>query len=152
MQRRYKLGRFLALERQQQLLLAGAAFWLPIFSLRLRILGFPKLQATRKPTTNIEAPASSLLAARETGKLVNIAARHTIGSPTCLSRSLVLQWLLRMRGIPSQLRIGVRLSDGTLTAHAWVECGGEVINDTPEHIALFCAFDDLTSRPPFQTQ
>lgn len=40
---------------------------------------------------------------------------------TCLERALVLQRLLRRRGVAAALQIGVRKQDGVLEAHAWLE-------------------------------
>ena len=40
---------------------------------------------------------------------------------TCLRESLVLLALLRRRGQPARLQIGVNKSGGDLLAHAWVE-------------------------------
>jgi hypothetical protein len=45
--------------------------------------------------------------------------------PTCLTRSLALVYLLRRRGLPAELRIGVRKTGEAFGAHAWVECQGE---------------------------
>jgi transglutaminase superfamily protein len=42
---------------------------------------------------------------------------------TCLRESLVFSVLLRRRGIPATIRIGVKREDG-LTAHAWVDIAG----------------------------
>lgn len=47
----------------------------------------------------------------------------------CLPRSLTLYLLLRRRGVPATLRIGVKRYP--FGAHAWVECLGEVLDDTP---------------------
>ena len=40
---------------------------------------------------------------------------------SCLERALVVQRLLRRRGIDAVLQIGVRLKDDLLEAHAWLE-------------------------------
>jgi hypothetical protein len=60
----------------------------------------------------------------------------------CLQRSLVLLWLLRRRGIESELRIGVRKDGSALTAHAWIEMAGEFLNDSPDHCAQFVPLFD----------
>lgn len=49
---------------------------------------------------------------------------------TCLVRALVADAMIRRHGGRSELRIGVLQNGGDaspLEAHAWVECGGEVI-------------------------
>lgn len=72
---------------------------------------------------------------------MNAAAHHTLGPANCLTRSLYLVWRLRREGIDCQLRIGVRLNDGVLDGHAWVECAGVPINDRRDVGADFSAFD-----------
>ena len=46
----------------------------------------------------------------------------------CLSRSLVLWWLLRRKQIECVLRIGTRKQNGEFQAHAWLEYGGKPLN------------------------
>lgn len=49
---------------------------------------------------------------------------------TCLPRSLALCSLLRERGYPAEVKIGVRREAGQLLAHAWVELDGEALGET----------------------
>jgi hypothetical protein len=81
--------------------------------------------------------------ASDFGRLVNQAG---IWLPwaTCLRRSLATWWLMRWSGIPSEIRIGVKLMPGDNSSHSWVEHHGEVINDAP-NIADFYPvnFSDL---------
>ncbi len=83
------------------------------------------------------------------GELVNTAARHVPFPATCLTRSLLLVWLLNRRGVSSDLRIGVRLTQGVLEAHAWVECGGIPVNDRVEVIRQFEPFGDPVPATAF---
>ena len=48
----------------------------------------------------------------------------------CLPRALTLYLLLRGRGVPATLRIGVKRYP--FGAHAWVECLGEVLDDSTD--------------------
>ena len=48
---------------------------------------------------------------------------------TCLKKSLILLRLLRKRGIPAELRLGVRKVDDDFSAHAWIECAGRTLLD-----------------------
>jgi hypothetical protein len=56
------------------------------------------------------------------------AASRFVPRANCLTRALAAEALLRRHGHDACLRIGVAKSapDG-LRAHAWVECGGEVV-------------------------
>ncbi len=47
----------------------------------------------------------------------------------CLQRSATAACLLRLRGVPAELVIGVRKMP--FYAHAWVEVDGRVVNDSP---------------------
>lgn len=84
---------------------------------------------------------SSVHAARRMGALVNTAARYAPWPATCLVRSLVLIAQLRRRGIHGNLRIGVRMCDGALKAHAWVEHGGVPVNDALDISLEFAVID-----------
>lgn len=71
---------------------------------------------------------------RRLSELVRLAASHHMLSSTCLKEALVLSWLLRRRGIGSQLRIGVaREAGGAISAHSWLEVAGRVVIGDPHH-------------------
>ncbi len=63
--------------------------------------------------------------------LVEVAGRYAPVAATCLKKALVLSWLLRKRGIQTELRIGVARHDGSLKAHAWLDYDGQVIIGLP---------------------
>ena len=140
-----------ALSAAHQRALLAAAFWMPLFWLGLRLFGLPRFQALLQRSTVKRDAAMTLPDIQALGELVNIAARHTLGPRTCLTRSLLLGWLLRRRGVESQLRIGVRLTNGLLDAHAWVECDGLPVNDQPDVSTQFASFGDLVPLEAFHT-
>jgi hypothetical protein len=146
---RRHLARFRALSGADQRALLAAAFWMPLFWLGLRVFGLPRFQAQLQRGKAIDGQSMSLSDIQTLGELVNIAARHTLGPRTCLTRSLLLGWLLRRRGVESQLRIGVRLTKGVLDAHAWVECDGIPVNDQPDVGTQFASFGDLVPLEAF---
>jgi hypothetical protein len=53
-------------------------------------------------------------------------SKRWIGA-VCFPRALVAQTMLRRRGIPSRLCLGVAHKGVVLTAHAWVEIGPSII-------------------------
>lgn len=71
-----------------------------------------------------------ILAARR----VDTAIRAVPWGVRCLERSLVVWWIL---GVDAEIRRGVAIghSGGPHLFHAWVECAGIVVNDSP-NIAL----------------
>ena len=84
--------------------------------------------------------------ARQIARIVAMASRHTPTANTCLHRSLALWWVLGRRGLDSQLKMGARLSDGRLDAHAWVEHSGVVINDDPEVTGAYTPLPGVTAK------
>lgn len=57
-------------------------------------------------------------------------ARRLYPAPVaCLQRSVACVYLLRRRGVPAALVVGVRTPP--FEAHAWAEVDGEVVNDRP---------------------
>jgi Transglutaminase-like superfamily len=148
-----RVAQFRALSAAQQRVLLAAWLWLPLVWLGLRVMGLPRLQAwlQRRPLAPEPAKALALPHIQALGDAVNIAARHTPFPVTCLTRSLLLGWLLRRRGVPSSLRIGVRLTQGAFAAHAWVECAGVPVNDRPDIAAQFASFGDIVPLQAFQT-
>lgn len=117
---------------------------LPVVAISLRLAGF------RKTYRWLDRPLAGK-ALEEIGPVsqsVNRAAHHWPGfNPTCLPRSLVLWHLLRRRGAPAQLRIGVTKEGEQLSAHAWVENEGQVINDRPDIAQRYAPIEFLYLPP-----
>ena len=147
--RHARFTQFLSLSAMQQRTLLAAWLWLPLFWLGLRLLGLPRFQAYLLQTPVKSLHDMALADIRAQGRAVNIATRYTPFPATCLTRSLLLGWLLQRRGVKSQLRIGVRFKQGVLDAHAWVECDGIAVNDRPDVSAQFASFGDLIPLKAF---
>lgn len=82
-----------------------------------------------------------LVQAYVAARMVQVAGRRFPCRTNCLHQSVTLWWLLRRRGIESDLRIGVRKKANQLEAHAWVECQGHVLNDLPDFNERFAPFN-----------
>ena len=145
-----RLVQFHDLNAMQKRTLLAAWLWLPLFWLGLRVLGLLRFQAWLLTTPAQSALILTLPAIKDLGEAVNIAARHTPFPATCLTRSLLLGWLLRRRNVASELCIGVRLTQGILDAHAWLECEGVPVNDQPDVNAQFESFGDLIALKAFK--
>lgn len=85
--------------------------------------------------------------ARRLARIVAMAARNHFAGMTCLHRSLALQRMLIRRGIDARVRIGLRRKEDLLQGHAWLECGGAVINDASEAVAQYAPARLHGSRP-----
>lgn len=126
---RRKLAGLRRLSWSERRTLAAAALWLPVVDLGLRTVGFARVRrrlGTGRGTDGGSAPLSPEHRAESesVARLVAVAARHHLWPMTCLRRALVIDRLLARRGIPAELRIGVRKGEEGFRAHAWIECGG----------------------------
>lgn len=66
--------------------------------------------------------------ARRVARLVDLASHLIPGGRHCLTRAMALEVLLRRRGYPADVKIGVARDDsGKLIAHAWLHCEGVVL-------------------------
>lgn len=86
-------------------------------------LGASPGSAVRWGTRRAPAPAGTH--PRATARAVEAAGARL--HATCLEQGLALLLLLAVRRMPARLVIGVSRPETVLQAHAWVECGGEVI-------------------------
>ncbi len=144
-----KIGQFRALPATDRRTFLTAMALLPLFRIALRLLGLQHLQARLHRTPRSRSSPHTHDDLVRIGTLVNQATHHTLGPDNCLTRSLYLWWLLRRRGVYCQLRIGVRLADGGLIAHAWVEHAGIPVNDRHDVGAAFDPFTDAVSPSRF---
>jgi len=143
------LASFRALSRQHKGIVVKASILLPCFWIGLRLFGLRGMQARQQRSSIPVGTVFSLDEAMELGNLVNIAGRHALCPVTCLTRSLLLDRMLHRRGVASQLRIGVRLSQGILDAHAWVEVAGIPVNDRSDVSEQYAVFDGTLSPASF---
>jgi hypothetical protein len=130
-------------------LIPQAVVLLPLAALALDRWGLQRLQsrllgvARRRRVPDPRAADD----ARKLAWIVDNVAKRGPWKANCLQRSLVLWWFLERRGIPAEIRIGVRrrpdrpLQSRELDFHAWVEHRGTVLNDRPDIRQLFATFD-----------
>lgn len=123
---------------------------LPIFALLIRAVGLGRLQRILlrlSPAKTVSAWSIGKL--RRSAGIVDSAARNGFCHffpANCLTRSLTLWWLLRRQGIVSDLRIGVRKTDGEFQAHAWLEHQGQALNDAEDVGASYSPFEKTLLR------
>ncbi len=84
-----------------------------------------------------------ILVSTQLHRVVDVAGRRGPIKATCVPQSLVLWWLLAVRGVEASVRIGSIGDAASFTAHAWVEVDGSAFG-RGEH-EPFGAFD-LMSR------
>lgn len=123
-----RLRKYLALSRTERAIVLRSLLLLPMAAARLRAQGMARTAAWLERQRPRIAHEAESLAPQQIARLVHAAA--SVLRARCLSRSLVLSHLLRKRGIPNEVRLGVsKLAGGKLDAHAWVEFDGVPLND-----------------------
>ena len=150
---RQKLERWRALAGGERRLLVELALFLPAIGTALRLFGVRRtcrlLGGSRQfAEGGIAVDEMAQATAKRLGRLVNIASRHGPYNATCLRHSLALWWLLRRRGLPAELHIGVGKEEALVRAHAWVELGGLVVNDRPSIAGDYAVYQGLERRLP----
>jgi hypothetical protein len=107
--------------------------------LHLKARGFGRSVArARRLAARAAGPDSGASAedlAERTAHRVAVAGAFFPGRAVCLEQSLALYVLLRRRGVPAELRLGVTPSP--FHAHAWVEVDGAPVNEDAETVAKF---------------
>lgn len=113
-------------------------FWLTVTWLALRLIGFRRWSGfleRRSIVVSANGNSSQLIEAKNITRLLSAIASHLFVRTNCLEQATVLCYVLRRRGIPSELRFGARKESAGLEAHAWVEHLGVPLNeDRGEHL------------------
>ena len=121
-----RLRKFFRLPRSERWLLVKTALLLGAIRIGLRSLSFQSLKqlldSVSKSRTAGEFSSDRIVWA------VIAASRYVLGDKPCLTQALAVKLLLKRRGYPACLRIGVaREEGGKLQAHAWVESRDRVV-------------------------
>lgn len=136
-----RVRRLLALPPADRRLLLQAWTAAPFIRIMLAVAGFKRCHGALlwfTPAASSRAAVTpGLDEAAHVARLVRAAARHGCVDRNCLAESLTLWWILRRRGIDSDIRIGVRKEGGGLDAHAWVECAGAALDEHPDVSGIF---------------
>jgi Transglutaminase-like superfamily len=139
--------RFNALDKRAQRLFLCASVLMPMISASLRLRGLRATQAMlgrfllTDANPHDQAKGNMAKDAARIAHMVHAAARYGLIRPTCLESSLALWWFLGRQGIEASLRIGTRKTAGGLEAHAWVEFGGNALDETGGTLPDYAPFD-----------
>jgi hypothetical protein len=133
------------LGRDDRRLAAETAMALLATRVGLRLAGLRRWRERMVPRMPAQDAAAIAAASVEGGRKVaaiqEAVSRHLPWQPTCLEKSLVLWRQLGRRGIAAELRIGARKEAGRFEAHAWVEMGNVVLNDSDATHMHYAPFD-----------
>jgi hypothetical protein len=105
----------------------------------LRVLGFARtLRCARWLARNSSAGTDQVI--QPTLHNILIATALYPGRSKCLEQSVASFVLLRRRGIPVDLRMGVQ--PYPFYAHAWLDLNGAPLTETPEVVSRFALMPD----------
>ncbi len=142
-----KWRRFRERPPEDRVLILRAALILPLTEIGLRLFGFrrwkewiEKFSLPARLSQSLPAEVQRETALRAV-RAVRSVELHGPANPNCLERSLTLWWLLRRNGVDGELHIGARKQGQRFEAHAWVELGGQVLNDGAEVHQHYARFD-----------
>jgi Transglutaminase-like superfamily len=142
-----KWRRFRMRPPEDRKLILRAALILPLTEIGLRLFGFrrwkeliEKFSLPARLPQSLPADLQREKALRAV-RAVRSVELHGPTNPNCLERSMTLWWLLRRAGVDGELHIGARKDGGRFEAHAWVEMGGQVLNDSAEVHQHYARFD-----------
>ena len=124
---RSRIARFRSLPPSDRNLFLIALLTIASVRVRLRLTSFRRVHrslARIAPSTGSPDPTPG--EADRIGWAVGSAARF-VPDATCLPQALAAEAILRRRGHPADLRLGVKRSEDGVEAHAWVESYGRVI-------------------------
>lgn len=142
-----KWRRFRSRPPEDRRLILRAAVILPVTRIGLRVFGFQRWKEFLEKLSPPEQCAAALPSgfqfdtAMRAARAVRSAQLHGPANPNCLERSMTLWWILLREGVDSELHIGARKQDAQLEAHAWVELGGRILNDTDDVREDYTQFD-----------
>ena len=142
-----KWRRFRKRPPEDRTLILRAALILPLTEVGLRLLGFRRwkelIEKFTLPANHAQTFPSDLQReiALRAMRAVRSIELHGPTNPNCLERSMTLWWLLRREGVAGELHIGARKEGEQLKAHAWVELGGQVLNDSADVHQHYARFD-----------
>lgn len=135
-----EVRKFLALPSSDRALLVRAYVALGQVDVDLRVLRFQGIVARAERGDVVPSAEVTIDDARRAERYrhwIEVAARYHVVRARCLHRALVLHRWLRAEHLPSQLQIGVRKDGAALSAHAWVELAGRVIDNGGDGLAAF---------------
>jgi len=131
-----------------------ALFWLIIIDWAVKRFGFGRttraLARYLQKAERVTSPPRLPVVWRWAGVMLFANRRIKLHPVACLAESMMLWFLLRRRGAPAHLLVGVRTLTG-FESHAWVTYQGRVLNDFEDAIAIYTPLDLPLLRPKRET-
>ena len=144
-----KLRKLFGLPWRDRLLLAEAAVALGVARLAVLVLPFrwiaPRLGESMADSPEEDRLEPDLL--RRIGWAVSVASHHLPWVSRCLAEAIAGKAMLRRRGVPSTLYLGLaKEGPADLEAHAWLRCGSTVLTggQTSDVYTVIASFAEPT--------
>lgn len=126
-----RLRKFLDLPHADRICLSEAGVWLGVARLAILFLPFRwlALGLGKQMALSAEMPEeTSTELLDRISWAVATASRHLPWNCTCLAQAIAGKAMLKSRGVPSTLYLGLAKNGETqLQAHAWLRCGERII-------------------------
>lgn len=141
-------SRFARLSAAERSLLPRLVLLVAVTRLALWLVPFARVRGLfrQRALAAVFDPNLARLPIERLAWAVQVASRH-VPAASCLTQSLVLQFLLARCGHASSVQIGIAKDGGRdFRAHAWVDCAGQVLLNRPEDVAgytLLASFEAL---------
>ena len=113
----------------------------------LRRLSLPRLLALLRRLPAQAGSDGMRPSLEELQRLTAAVLRRAPFPMTCLKQTLIVFAVLRRRGLPADLKIGLAKHGDLLQAHAWIEQDGRVLLDDPDVAQRFPGVMPLVSYP-----
>lgn len=142
----HRLRKFFRLPAADRWVLFQIFIFLPLTRLGLCLFGFKRTFAAIAWLASA-LKRQPLIKANEADEIerlrrwIRFNKFHGLYGGNCLSRSLMLWWLLQRRGVHTEMRIGTRWLEGEFQAHAWLEYKGLPINAKSDVRQKYLAFE-----------
>ena len=140
-----QIRKFLSLSSADRSLLLKSAFLLGVITLGLELRSFQTMQrfSMGKSQKTARVRHADRSVANRIAWAVRVASRY-VPAATCLSQALAARMLLKQRGCPARLQIGVAKGErGQLEAHAWVESEGRIVVGNSRDLSRYTPLPSL---------
>jgi len=132
-----KFKKFTKLSAKEKNLFMEAYYTLGMMRAAILRVSFKRLTRSLKHQAKksefVQLDEEQIQMALSIGKAIGQAAAHTPWESACLAQSLTAQRMLKKRGIPGVFYLGVAKDEEKMKAHAWSQCGDQIITGGKGH-------------------
>lgn len=109
------------------MLIASVQTMIPLVALMVKVVGIERTALWLKNDAKYSPENNNLQNAMRLFQAQRKAVKISFWRGNCLSRSLVLHWLLHRNGVDAEFCVGVR-TQPSFKAHAWITFQGRPLN------------------------